>query len=432
MKHRKAWMAVGLAAVVLVTWGLVTHSEGTATSYRFVTVSRGDVESVVTATGSLEATETVEVGTQVSGQIAELLVDFNDQVEAGQLLARIDPTILQQEVRSAEANLARNRAEMQQAERELKRSEELYAKQVVTDAEHDQATYSYEVATAAYASAEIGLERARRNLQYTEVRAPNDGVVVARNVDVGQTVAASLSAPTLFIIAQDLSEMEILASVDESDIGQIEDGQQARFTVRAYPDRQFTGNVRQVRLQSTTQENVVNYSVVIGVENEEGLLLPGMTATVEFIIDRAEDVLTVPNTALRFRATEEMRAALASRLDAAPAADSPADRGEARGGDGPAPEGGPSRPPRDAASSESGPVMLWYLAADGELAVAPVRTGLSNGQATVINSRDAAVVEGLQVIAAVTEGTAPETAAANPFQNNSGQDSRRGPGGGFR
>lgn len=430
MKNMKAWTLVGIATMGLLAWALFARAEGDTTSYRFVTVSRGDVESVVTATGTLAATQTVDVGTQVSGQIAELLVDFNDHVEAGQLLARIDPVILQQEVRSAEASLARSRAELEQAERELIRSEGLHEKQVVTDAEQDQATYAFQVAQAAYASAEIGLERARRNLEYTEVRAPNDGVVVARDVDVGQTVAASLSAPTLFVIAHDLGEMEILASVDESDIGRIQEGQESRFTVRAYPDRPFVGTVRQVRLQSTTQENVVNYSVVVSVDNEGGLLLPGMTATVEFVVDRAEDVLTVPNTALRFRPTEAMQAEIAS-LGPEASGSSARERGRPPA-DGDARGEGAAAARLDDPASASQRAILWYLDADGKLAVASVRSGLSDGQNTAITSRSPAVTEGLQLIAAVTTGGADGAAAASPFQTSgSGEGGRPGARGAF-
>ena len=440
MKNTKIWASIGLVVAAILAWGLVTNGEGASTSYRFVTVSRGNVESVVTATGALEATETVEVGTQVSGQIAELLADYNDHVEAGQLLARIDPTILQQEVSSAEASLARSQAELDQAARELARSEELHAKQVVTDAEHDQAVYAHAIAKSGYASAEISLQRARRNLEYTEIRAPNDGVVVQRAIDVGQTVAASLSAPTLFIIAQDLAEMEILASVDESDIGQIHEGQEARFTVRAYPDREFIGTVRQVRLQSTTSENVVNYSVVVGVDNEDGVLLPGMTATVDFVVERAENVLIVPNTALRFQATEAMRAQVtpgrpeagraagaAPEADAAPEAGAaPAADAEARGARGQG-ERGQGAPSGDAASGAGAPTLLWYLDADGQLAVVPVRTGLNNGSSTEIITDSPAIVEGLQVIAAVVSGSASGTTASNPFQSNASNQSG-GPG----
>ena len=195
----------------------------------------------MTATGVVQATETVEVGTQVSGQIAEIYVDFNDRVSAGDLIARIDPTILEQEVQSADVNLARNQAELDQTRRELERTTELHETQVVTDSELDLASYRFALAEAAFRSAEINLERARRNLEYTEVRAPISGVVVSRDVEVGQTVAASLSAPILFLLAQDLSEMEILASVDESDIGLIHEGQPVHFTVQAYPERAFNG-----------------------------------------------------------------------------------------------------------------------------------------------------------------------------------------------
>ncbi|HIF05769.1 MAG TPA: HlyD family efflux transporter periplasmic adaptor subunit, partial [Gemmatimonadetes bacterium] len=166
--------------------------------------------------------------------------------------------------------------------------------------------YRFALADAGYQTAEINLERARRNLEYSQITAPIAGVVVARNVEVGQTVAASLSAPILYVLAEDLSQMEILASVDESDIGQIEEGQKVHFTVQAYPDREFEGLVRQVRLEATTRENVVTYSVVVAVGNEDGRLLPGMTATLDIVIETVEDVLMTPNTALRFRATEEM------------------------------------------------------------------------------------------------------------------------------
>lgn len=443
MKNMKIWAPIALAALTVLMWGIVSRTEGASTTYRFATIGREDVESVVTATGTLEATETVDVGTQVSGQIAELLVDYNDHVVAGQLLARIDPTILEQEVGSAEANLARSQAELDQAERELARSEELHAKRVVTDAEHDQAVYSHAVATASHASAQIALERARRNLEYSEVRAPNDGVVVSRDIDVGQTVAASLSAPTLFVIAQDLSEMEILASVDESDIGLIHDGQDVRFSVRAYADEEFVGTVRQVRLQSTTQENVVNYSVVIGVDNEDGRLLPGMTATVEFVIDRAVGELTVPNTALRFQATEAMQEQVLANGPAAGRDDRGPAEGEAPAGasasERPVAERGapgatddPTASVPDASAAESEAAVLWYLDANGELAIAPIRTGLSDGRNTVIVAAPPEVEEGLQVIAAVVSGDSSPAASTNPFQSgNSAQSGPPGPRGAF-
>ena len=214
--------------------------------YRFVTLEAGDIEAVVSSTGTLDAVTTVQVGTQVSGIISHIYVDFNDNVQQGQIVARIDTTLLTSSVRDAEANVERNKAQLRQAEREFKRIGGLFDKQFVTEIEFNRAQYDLDIAVAATKSAEISLERARQNLSYATIYAPISGTVIERNVDVGQTVAASFSAPQLFLIADDLSRMEILASVDESDIGQIQDGQQARFTVQAYPDEEFTGVVRQV------------------------------------------------------------------------------------------------------------------------------------------------------------------------------------------
>ena len=240
MSKKKLWIPGIMTAAALVLWAFVRGGGETAGAYRFVSVERGTVESLVTSTGTLQATEMVEVGTQVSGQVSGIFADFNDRVEKGQLLARIDPMILQQEVRAAEANVLRNRAEVEQATRGLERNRELHGQKVLTDAELEQSEYQATVAQAALSSAEVSLERAKRNLAYTEIRAPIDGVVVERSVDVGQTVAASMSAPVLFLIAQDLAEMEILASVDESDIGRIEQGQETRFTVQAYGTTPFS------------------------------------------------------------------------------------------------------------------------------------------------------------------------------------------------
>ncbi len=421
---RKIWVGTVLAAVSVLAWAVTMNANTAGTSYRFVEVAMGDVESTVTATGNVQATETVEVGTQVSGQIAQLYVDFNDRVAEGELLARIDPTILEQEVRSARVNLARNQAELDQALRGLERVESLHAAGVLTQTEFEVAQYQQALAEAGYESAEISLERAQRNLQYTEIRAPIDGVVIGRAVELGQTVAASLSAPVLFVLAHDLAQMEILASVDESDIGQIREGQSVHFNVQAYPDRTFEGTVRQVRLEASTQDNVVTYSVLIAVGNEDGSLLPGMTATLDIVLERLEDVLAIPNTALRFRATTEMQEAVVRSAD--PARERPAAATEGSGSaftaDAPTPL---TQGLRGEATS-----MLWYLDADAQLRVARIRTGLSDGTQTVILDAPDNVQAGLQVIAAVT--TAPaETAAENPFQaqQQTGGAGGRRPGG---
>ncbi len=415
-----------VVAAALVVWVLVGRGDGGTGSFRFVEIERGDVESVVSSTGILQATTTVEVGTQVSGQISDIYVDFNDHVKKGQLIARIDPTLLQQEVRSAEANLERSRAELEQAQREMERMQRLYKTKVATESEFNTAQYQLAVAEASFKSAQIGLERARRNLGYSEIRAPIDGVVLERTVDVGQTVAASLSAPKLFLIAEDLSEMEILASVDESDIGLIHQGQEARFTVQAYPDEPFVGTVSQVRLQSTIQENVVNYTVVLKVANPDGRLLPGMTATVDFIVARQQDVLKVPNAALRFRPTAAMRSELRARREGEGGGRSA--RGGREGEAGAAGAAGAGAEGAVAGASHRGAgagpgadrALLWYVAGDGKVDATPVRTGISDGQYTVVQGPG--IEAGMQVIAAVTSQAA--AAAVNPFQQ---QRERRGP-----
>jgi HlyD family secretion protein len=420
MISRKIWIPAAVVAAALVLWAFVGRDAGELDAYRFVTIEQGSIETVVTSTGVLQPTETVEVGTQVSGQVAELFADFNDHVTKGQLLARIDPVILQQEVQSAQATVLRNQAEIDQAERALVRSKDLFAEKVITETEMEQAQYSYTIAKAAYTSAQVGLERARRNLAYTEIRAPISGIIVERAADLGQTVSASTSAPTLFLLAQDLSQMEILASVDEGDIGRISSGQEVRFTVQAYGDEAFTGVVRQVRLQSLTQDNVVSYSVVIAVGNPDGRLLPAMTATVEFIVARVDDVLKVANAALRFQPTEAMRAAaLANRPapdSAALAARAAGRSGAAAGGTGARAAGGNRAP---GAASRS---ALWLVDENGAPAMVPVQTGLTDGQYTEVRGRSLA--EGVQVIAGTTAGATAE-AAPNPFQTTQ----QRGPGG---
>ena len=441
---KKILSLAGIAAVVIAAIVWLTNRGGAETSsWRFVAVERGSLEQVVAATGTLTPVTTVEVGTQASGQVAELYVDFNAPVEKGQLLARIDPTLQRQAVREAEANLERTRADVGQKQREFDRTQELHVQQGATDSEYDAAEYALKIARSNRTSAEVNLERARNNLAYTEIYSPIDGIVIQRNVDVGQTVAASLSAPLLFLIAADLTQMEILASVDESDIGTVEVGQETRFTVQAYPDLTFEGAVRQVRLQSATQENVVNYTVVVEVQNPDGTLLPGMTATVEFITAGVEDVLKVPNAALRFQPPEEMLVAFRERMMAdmqarravrdttggAPAGGPPADAAGGRPGGtgmgGMVPGGGASHGAAGGSSRATGN-RLWMLDENGELTGVRVRPGITDGQYTEISGQQ--LEEGMQAIAGIVSGAAA-SATSNPFQPSSGQSGRRPPGG---
>jgi HlyD family secretion protein len=302
--------AAALGVIILAGTGwFYKRADGKeAPAYRTATIQRGSVKSTVSATGTLSAVQTIQVGTQVSGQIAAIYVDYNDHVKKGQLLARIDPTLQNQAVEEAQAQLERAQATMEQAQSDYARNKQLFDARFLAASEFSIVQSNFSVQKANVKSALIALERARQNLRYTDVYAPIDGVIVERNVDVGQTVAANFSAPQLFLIAKDLSDMQILALVDESDIGAIRPGQPVEFTVQAYPNENFSGTVQQVRLQSKTQDNVVNYTAVVGVKNTTSKLLPGMTATVQFLTGHAENVLVVPNSALRIKPTPAMLA----------------------------------------------------------------------------------------------------------------------------
>jgi HlyD family secretion protein len=423
-------LAVGLAGAV--TYAFLSRGNGNSLSYRFVTVERGNLESVVSATGTLSAVRTVQVGTQTSGLITSLLVDFNDKVREGQVIARLDTTLLDSAVRDAEAAAERAAAELRQAQRDLDRLTALHEQGITSDSDFNKAQYTLDVARASAKSAEVAVARARQNLGYATIKAPVSGTVVERDVDVGQTVAASLSAPNLFLIANDLSEMQILAPVDESDIGLVKEGQTARFTVKAYTDRTFTGTVKQVRLQSTMDNNVVSYTVVVKVANPDGILLPGMTATVEFITATASDVLKVANAALRFRPTEAMLAQMRK----------PGDGGAARGTRAPGPQtqtpagaqgasGTPEVSSRGtAAAGAAGELAaLFFLDGHGELTSLPVRIGISDGQSTEVSS--AGLAAGMKVIAGSGTSTQTSSATTNPFQSQQREGPPGRPPGGF-
>ena len=408
-RSRRRWPFALVALVVLAGAGYGywrTQSGEGAPRYRFATVERGDVEYLVSSTGKLEPVTKVAVGTQVSGIISEILVDFNDQVQKGQTVARIDPTLLESAVRDAQANLARNLAQLRQLESEYSRIEKLSREGLVSQTEYDTAKYALEVGRETVSSSDIALARAQQNLSYSTIYAPISGTVIERNVDVGQTVAASFSAPQLFLIANDLRRMQILATVDESDIGRIREEQSVRFRVQAYPDRTFEGTVRQVRLQSTLVENVVNYTVVVDVDNPDRLLLPGMTATVDFSVEAATDVFKIQNSALRFRPTPEMLAAIRQGRERSPQA----------------PNDG--RRPRSAEAGGGG-ARLWILGADGKLSVIPVETGLTDGQWTEISGEG--LEEGIEAIAGVLSEETPAT--SNPFAGPQPGPGRFGPRG---
>ncbi len=373
---------------LLATIGVLVARVGFAretTTYRFATLARGDIQSKVSATGTLNAVTTVSVGTQVSGQVSQLLVDYNAHVTKGQLLARIDPTLAQQTVADADANLQKAVAQEGQSQRDYKRNQQLMTDGLIARSEYETTQSGLDVARANVRSAQVTLDRAKQNLAYTSIYAPIDGVVVERNVQQGQTVAASLSAPQLFLIANDLAHMQILAQVSESDIAQIEQGQKANFSVQAIPNQTFHGIVQQVRLQSTTSDNVVNYTVVIAVGNPQGKLLPGMTARVDFITKAATNVLKISNAALRFH----------------PASTAPVQKTRSS--------------------------SLYYLDAKGNVASMRVRAGISDGTNTEVSGQD--LKEGMNVIAGTVQSASTQTTtSATPFNNASQQQQggRRG------
>ena len=289
-----------------------------------VNLARGDVVDTVGATGALEAVTTVQVGSQVSGIIEALHADFNSIVRAGDVIARLEPSLFESQVEQSRANLARSEADVQRlrvaledAQTQLRRSEELAARELISESELDAAQIAVRSADAQLLSAEAGVIQSRAslnqsevNLGHTVITAPIDGIVIARQVDVGQTVAASMSAPELFIIAADLTKMQVIANIDESDVGRIRPGQPVTFTVDAYAAEEFDGTVSQIRLEPVVLQNVVTYATVIDVPNNDLRLKPGMTATVTLEIARRENVLRVPNSALRFRPTPDMFATL--------------------------------------------------------------------------------------------------------------------------
>ena len=413
--------AAGIGVILLAGTGwFYKRADGSeAPIYRTATVQRGNVRSTVSATGTLSAVQTIQVGTQASGQIAALYVDYNDHVRRGQLLASIDPSLQNQAVAEAQAQLERALAMTQQAEADYDRGKQLFDVKAITASEFGTLQSNLSVQRANVKSARIALDRARQNLAYTRIYAPINGVIVERNVDVGQTVAANFSAPQLFLIANDLSDMQILASVDESDIGAIKVGQPVEFTVQAYPSETFAGTVQKVRLQSKTQDNVVNYTVVVGVHNTTGKLLPGMTATAQFLTGDAHDVLIVPNSALRVRLSGRREAGSGRREAGGGTRESESRQGPAGTGQLEAVVN-PSQPqsgPDTNAASDRNFAILWTIDDTGELRPVRVRTGLSDESHTEVSGPGLAV--GTKIVIGVVDGamSGDASGSGNPFQN---------------
>ena len=367
-------------SAVSVTVAAYYRAGGDAAAPAFTTaaVTRGDIVDTVEATGALEAVTTVQVGTQVSGTIRKLYADYNTPVKKGQIVAELEPSLFQTQVDAANATVVRlnadvesARVQLEDAQVKLRRAQELWDKQLIArtdletaEANARQAEASLKAAQAQVTQSRAALRQQQVNLGHTIIRAPIDGIVISRSVDVGQTVAASMSAPTLFVIAQDLTHMQVQARIDESDIGRIAEGQAVTFKVDAYPNETFTGTVRQVRLEPVTEQNVVSYVTIIDVPNPDLMLKPGMTANVSIEIARADNVLKVPASALRFRQGE-------------------------------------------------GSPRVWVASASGPKPV-QVTTGLSDGVSTAISGGD--LSEGSEVITGASAGAqAAASQATSPF-----------------
>ncbi len=418
MKKKLFVYLVVVVVIVVGAYFLIYGMPGkTETTYDFATVSKGNIETTVSATGTLSPVTTIDVGTQVSGTIDSVYVDFNDTVRAGQILAVLDTTLLSAAVMDAEANLDRTNAQLTQAKADYERNKALFDRGMISDAEYLPYQVALKTQQASLKSMDAALMRAKRNLQYAVIRSPINGIVISRNVEAGQTVAASLSTPTLFVIAENLSKMEILADVDESDIGQIEVGQPVRFTVATYTDKEFTGRVKQVRLQPQTISNVVTYTAVVEADNDEGYLLPGMTATLDFVTESRNDVLLIPSKALRFRPDAAQLAAFQKRMEqehearAKEGAPGGPDSTGAQSGERPSFGGAPggfgggfAGPGGMSGRNHRGGSAVWYLDSTGQLAMAPLRTGISDGTNTeVLRSR--VLTDGMKIIVGESTGS---------------------------
>src|SRR4051812_939128 len=386
-----------------------------AATYRTDAVTRGPVSEIVSATGDVSAIVSVNVGSQVSGIIDKLFVDFNSNVKKGQLLATLDPRLFQAQLEKANASLASAKANVEKAQaaaadavRIAARQEDLRRQGLVSQAELDTALATRDQNTAALSAAKASVLQAKAdrdmatvNVEFTRIASPIDGIVVSRSVDVGQTVAAAFQAPTLFLIANDLTKMQILANIDEADVGKVHEGLEAKFTVDAYPGETFTGAIREVRQAPTTIQNVVTYAAVIGAPNPERKLRQGMTASVTITTARKDDVLRVSNASLRFRPEEAAAPAETQRS----AQQQPMARGATAASRG-RPEGaaqGPGRPGR-----------VYKLDANGKPAPVMIRIGLSDGQRTEVIE---GLAEGDKVIVgeAGAGGAAPQRQRRGPF-----------------
>jgi HlyD family secretion protein len=386
-----------VAILVLVGAGVVFVVKGRGSEgpkYRKEKLEKGDVVATVTATGSLSAVITVQVGSQVSGIISRLFVDFNANVKKGQLLAELDPTPFQQAVDQQNANLEKAKVQLRDAEISLKRQKRLFAELLAPQSDLDVATTARDSAAATVEQAVASLRQAQTNLSYSKIRSPIDGTVVSRQYDIGQTVAASFQAPTLFTIAQDLEKMQVLTNIDEADVGRIKLGQVASFTVDAFSDIRFKGTVAQIRLSPQIVQNVVTYPVMLDVPNPDLKLKPGMTANVLVPVDERKGTLKVANAALRFRPdpadlvkqpAKDAKAASGEAPKTPQGSAAPGGQGRPGGGSGRGPGAGPGAG-RGVGGQRT--ASLYVDAGNGKLKPVSVKMSITDGNATAIETTE--------------------------------------------
>jgi HlyD family secretion protein len=394
MKRFYAWLAI-IGGLLFIAFVVRECRNGVAATYQTATVTRGPITQAVTATGTLNPVVNVQVGSQVSGNIAKLFADFNSEVKAGQTVAQIDPMLFQAAVTQAEGDLASAQAALELAKVNATRTEQLFKQKISSQQDLDQAMANLHQAEANVKIKQGALDKAKADLEHCTITSPIDGVVISRSVDVGQTVAASLQAPVIFQIANDLTKMQIDSNVAEADVGMVQVGQDVDFTVDAFPTQTFHGKVVQVRNAPITVQNVVTYDTVIGVSNPDLKLKPGMTANVSIIIARKDDVLQLKNAALRYHPAE---AGPPSAQNTA-SQSGPRLTGAMRQGIG----------RREQKTSE----RTVYVLSGSRLTPVQIRTGISDGIVTE-------VVEGLKegdlvVTAEMTAKSQPASTPANPF-----------------
>ncbi len=401
MKNKKGfgWL-ISIAAVAALLYFFILKKEEAPGLIKKAVVEKGDIRNEISATGTINPISTIAVGTQVSGIISKIYVSYNDKVRKGQVIAEIDKTALLASLKEVEASQYRSKVQMEQAQKEYDRNKVLLKEQAITQVEYDQAYYAYLAAEANYNSAVYQADKARTNLQFATIIAPIDGVILSRDINVGQTVAASFNTPTLFTIAQDLTRMEIQANVDEADIGQVKTGQHVHFTVDAFPDDNFTGTVQEIRLQPVTTSNVVTYTVIIDVSNIGQKLMPGMTANVNIVVLESKQVLKVPVAAVKFTPPAEL-------LPPKPERENKGQRQERM-------RSGESSGQTRSTQLQPGMERFIWLVRNDSLYPAKIRTGISDGSQIEISGDN--IHAGDSIAIAYIANAQPEAnETTNPF-----------------